>query len=93
MSESTYVLGIDTCGPTGSVALARLTGESVEILGQTELEGRSYSSTLLAAVAELLERNGVTLRELAGMVVVNGPVRLDVWTSGVMSYATPTWQT
>jgi tRNA threonylcarbamoyladenosine biosynthesis protein TsaB len=73
MSESTYVLGIDTCGPTGSVALARLTGESVEILGQTEIEGRSYSSTLLAAVAELLERNGVTLRELAGMVVVNGP--------------------
>jgi tRNA threonylcarbamoyladenosine biosynthesis protein TsaB len=73
MSESTFVLGIDTCGPTGSVALARLTGESVEILGQTELEGRSYSATLLAAVAELLAQNRVNLRELAGIVVVNGP--------------------
>jgi tRNA threonylcarbamoyladenosine biosynthesis protein TsaB len=111
VSELKIVLGIDTCGPTGSVALARLravsiqmspseehtgwhfleknatsprgfseeqnrnrcTGESVEILGQTELEGRSYSATLLAAIAELLERNAVKPRELAGIVVVNGP--------------------
>jgi len=73
MSESTIVLGIDTCGPTGSAALARLTGGSVEILGQTELEGRSYSATLLAAIAELLEQNAIKPRELAGIVVVNGP--------------------
>jgi tRNA threonylcarbamoyladenosine biosynthesis protein TsaB len=73
MQESTFVLGIDTCGPTGSVALARLTGESVEIPGQTEMEGRSYSATLLAEISELLARNGVTVRELAGIVVVHGP--------------------
>ncbi len=49
------VLGIDTCGPTGSVALGRLTAMgAVTILVQRELEGRSYSSTLVASVGELL---------------------------------------
>lgn len=73
MSESMFVLGIDTCGPTGSVALARLTAGSVEIPDQTRLEGRSYSATLVAAIGELLAGNGIKLRELAGIVVVNGP--------------------
>ena len=67
------LLGIDTCGPTGSVALGRWDGQSVEILGQIELEGRSYSSTLVAAVSEVLARGGVTLREVGVIVAVNGP--------------------
>ena len=77
MPELTLLLGIDTCGPTGSVALGRLDrsvpGGGVEILGQIELAGRSYSATLVAAVGELLKREGVELRELGGMVAVNGP--------------------
>ena len=73
MQPGGLLLAIDTCGPTGSVALGRLAGRDLEILGQTELEGRSYSSTLVAAVAELLEHNHVTLKDLGGMVAVNGP--------------------
>jgi tRNA threonylcarbamoyladenosine biosynthesis protein TsaB len=73
MLESALLLGIDTCGPSGSVALGRLAGGAVEILGQIELEGRSYSATLVAAVGELLARNGVELRELGGIVAVKGP--------------------
>jgi tRNA threonylcarbamoyladenosine biosynthesis protein TsaB len=46
---------------------------AVEILGQTELAGRNYSATLVAAVAELLERAGVKLALLHAMVAVNGP--------------------
>ena len=69
----TLLLGIDTCGPSGSVALGRLSGQSVEILGQIDLEGRSYSSTLVAAVGDLLERSGITLREVNAIVAVNGP--------------------
>ena len=49
MLEARFLLGIDTCGPSGSVALGRLTGQKIEILGQIELEGRSYSATLVAA--------------------------------------------
>jgi tRNA threonylcarbamoyladenosine biosynthesis protein TsaB len=73
MEESTLLLGIDTCGPTGSVALGRFSGQSVEILGQIELEGRSFSSTLVAAVGELLAQGGVSLRAVGAMVAVNGP--------------------
>ncbi len=67
------LLAIDTCGPTGSVALGRLAGRDLEILGQTELEGRSYSATLVAAVAELLASAGAALKDLSGIVAVNGP--------------------
>jgi len=67
------LLSIDTCGPTGSVALGRLAGRDLEILGQTELEGRSYSATLVAAVAALLADAGLALKHLGGIVAVNGP--------------------
>jgi len=67
------VFGVDTCGPSGSVALGRLVGDGLELLGQTELAGRSYSATLVAAVGELLRQHGVGLREIGAIVAVNGP--------------------
>jgi tRNA threonylcarbamoyladenosine biosynthesis protein TsaB len=74
LTERTQLLlGIDTCGPMGSVALGRLSVGVVEIVDQIELEGRSYSATLVAAVGELLKRAGVQLKELAALVAVNGP--------------------
>ena len=45
----------------------------MEILGQTELEGRSYSATLVAAVGDLLARAGARLSDLGAIVAVNGP--------------------
>lgn len=73
MREPVLLLGIDTCGPSGSVALGRLTGQRVELLGQTELAGRSYSSTLVAAVGELLAANGADVKALGAIVAVYGP--------------------
>jgi tRNA threonylcarbamoyladenosine biosynthesis protein TsaB len=67
------LLAVDTCGPSGSVALGRLAGRDLEILGETELEGRSYSATLVAAVADLLTAAGATISDLGGIVAVNGP--------------------
>jgi tRNA threonylcarbamoyladenosine biosynthesis protein TsaB len=67
------ILAIDTCGPSGSVALGRLAGRDLEILGQTELAGRTYSATLVSAVAGLLESAGASLKDLGGIVVVHGP--------------------
>jgi len=77
------LLAIDTCGPTGSVALGRLAGRDLEVLGHVELEGRSYSTSLIAAVESLLTEAGVGLKDLGGIVAVNGPgsftgVRLGV---------------
>jgi len=67
------ILAIDTCGPAGSVALGRLPGRDLEILGQTELAGRTYSAMLVSAVADLLRSAGVELADLGGIVAVNGP--------------------
>jgi tRNA threonylcarbamoyladenosine biosynthesis protein TsaB len=71
------VLGIDTCGPSGSVALARLRqdeqGSGMELLGQIELAGKSYSATLVAAVGELLSQSQRHMGLLHAMVVTSGP--------------------
>jgi tRNA threonylcarbamoyladenosine biosynthesis protein TsaB len=73
MAEPVHVLAIDTCGPSGSVALGRLSGPSVAILAQTELAGRSYSATLIAAVSELLASVAIELKQLRAIVAVSGP--------------------
>lgn len=71
--KSLLVLGIDTCGSAGGVALGRLSGQNLEILGQVDLEGRTYSARLVAAVGELLAGHGAKLRDVGSIVVVNGP--------------------
>ena len=73
MRHGSLILAIDTCGPSGSVALGRLAGRDLEILGATELAGRTYSATLVSAVAGLLASSLVTLADLGGIVVINGP--------------------
>jgi tRNA threonylcarbamoyladenosine biosynthesis protein TsaB len=67
------LLGIDTCGLQGSVALARLSGDALETLAETELAGKTYSARLTGAIRELLARRAVGLRELAAIVVTSGP--------------------
>jgi tRNA threonylcarbamoyladenosine biosynthesis protein TsaB len=73
VQEPCLILAIDTCGPSGSVALGRLAGPDREILGQIELKGRTYSATLVSAVGDLLQAAGAEVRDLGGIVVVNGP--------------------
>ena len=73
MAEPSLLLAIDTCGSSGSVALGRLPGRDLEILGQIELEGRTYSATLVSAVGDLLQSAGAGLGDLRGIIVVNGP--------------------
>ena len=71
--QGSLIFALDTCGPSGSVALGRALGESVAILGQAELEGRSYSATLVSAANDLLAAQGVRLSQVDCIVVVNGP--------------------
>lgn len=70
---SKLVLGIDTCGLSGSVALAQFGAAGVKVLGQRQLAGRSYSATLVAAVRDLLDQANAHLGLLDAIVVVNGP--------------------
>jgi tRNA threonylcarbamoyladenosine biosynthesis protein TsaB len=73
MRDPALLLAIDTCGPSGSVALGRWRGGMVEILGELELGGRTYSATLVSAVGALLASAKTTLGTVDGLVVVNGP--------------------
>jgi tRNA threonylcarbamoyladenosine biosynthesis protein TsaB len=67
------LLAIDTCGPTGSAALGRLAGDTVDILCQAELEGGTYSAQLVAIIADLLACSTLKLRQVDCIVAVNGP--------------------
>lgn len=76
MPDSMVVLGIDTCGPSGSVALGRLAGTGgsiLEILGRKRLEGRAYSAMLVTEIRALLAASHTDLKEIDAMVAVRGP--------------------
>lgn len=91
-SDDLLVLGVDTCGPSGSVALARIEDGKARILGQKELAGRTYSSVLVARVAAILREFGLKLADLGAIVVVNGPgsfTGVRVGTSAVKGLAEP----
>lgn len=68
-----WLLAIDTCGPSGSVALGRAEAGHLEIAGATELAGRTYSATLVTAIGELLAAAKIRLSQLSAIVIVNGP--------------------
>jgi tRNA threonylcarbamoyladenosine biosynthesis protein TsaB len=66
------VLLIDTCGETGSVALAD-TAAAVPKVTSAVLPGRSASERLVATVRELAATAGMELADLGAVAVVNGP--------------------
>ena len=79
-TKSMLLLGIDTCGAQGGVALARLSPAAdeasygtLEVLAQTELGGKTYSARLVAAIRELLAAQGVSVADLHAIVVTSGP--------------------
>lgn len=71
------VLAIDTCGPSGSIALGRIEPDEapdmVDVLAQTELAGKTYSAQLVPVVRAMLREQGIDAAALDTVVVVNGP--------------------
>ena len=67
------MLGVDTCGPSGSIALGRLTDEGLTVIGEAQLAGGEYAASLVLAIADLLDGAGVSVGDLAGVVAVAGP--------------------
>jgi tRNA threonylcarbamoyladenosine biosynthesis protein TsaB len=68
-----FLLAIDTCGPTGSIALGQLVGGQIHILGETSLGGQRPSETLVGSACEMLRMAGMPLAQLDAIVAVNGP--------------------
>jgi tRNA threonylcarbamoyladenosine biosynthesis protein TsaB len=67
------LLAVDTSGRDGSLALARVNGDTVEIIEELMLAGGSFSAQLVPQTALLLKKHGYSKSDLVGLAVVSGP--------------------
>ncbi len=68
------LLGVDTCGTSGSIALGRVSGDGqIGLIAEQWIPGGELSVSLVQGIADLLAAGGVTVGELAGIVAVAGP--------------------
>jgi tRNA threonylcarbamoyladenosine biosynthesis protein TsaB len=67
------LLGIDTCGPVGTLALAELHGEDIRLSGEAEIAGKTYAAMLMPRIRELLQANHASFQQIEAIVVVSGP--------------------
>lgn len=67
------ILGIDTSGRQGSVALLRAQGEELVTLDLALLSGGQYSELLVPSIAELLVRHGFERSAIGLIAVASGP--------------------
>lgn len=67
------ILGIDTSGRDGSVALARGSSERFEVLGFTPIAGGTYSAQLIPAIAALLTGASLAKSAIDLLAVASGP--------------------
>lgn len=67
------ILGIDTSGRQGSVALLRAQGNELVTLELALLSGGQYSERLVASIAELLVRHSVERNSIGLIAVASGP--------------------
>jgi len=73
MSEAILLLGIDTSGSAGSLALVRTDGDQLSLLGRQELTGRNFSAEFIPRLRELLGHADVNVQELNAIMLVHGP--------------------
>jgi len=67
------LLGIDTCGASGTVALGRWENGTIGLLAQKEIAGKTYSAQLVPTIQRLLMEQEVGLEHLEAVVVAHGP--------------------
>ena len=67
------ILGIDTSGRDGSVALARGSGERFEVLGLAPIGGGTYSAQLIPVIAALLVGASLAKSAIDLLAVASGP--------------------
>jgi tRNA threonylcarbamoyladenosine biosynthesis protein TsaB len=73
MKDYAYLLAIDTCGSTPTVALGQQLWGELRILGDKTMGSQRSSAELVSSVCELLSMAEVQLPQLSAIVVVNGP--------------------
>jgi tRNA threonylcarbamoyladenosine biosynthesis protein TsaB len=89
------VLAIDTCGPSGTVALVDLEDDATTVtcISQAELGGRAAAAQLMPAMDRMLREAALDLRAVRTILVVNGPgsftgIRVGLSTAKGLAHAT-----
>jgi tRNA threonylcarbamoyladenosine biosynthesis protein TsaB len=73
------LLGVDTSGKNGSIALARVreatpdSAPSLEILEVIPLAGGTFSAQLIPQISALLSKHGFTKQDIGAFAVASGP--------------------
>jgi tRNA threonylcarbamoyladenosine biosynthesis protein TsaB len=67
------LLAIDTSGKQGGIAIARATGDELQVLNTVPLVGGTFSAQLVPQISELMSRNGLAKHDIDAFAVVAGP--------------------
>jgi tRNA threonylcarbamoyladenosine biosynthesis protein TsaB len=67
------IVGIDTSGKQGGIALASLDGEKFTLLEAAEISGGTFSAQLIPQLAALLEKHKTRKEDIGGIAVASGP--------------------
>lgn len=67
------ILGVDTSGQHGSIALVECGDEKCAPLDVVPLEGGSFSAQLIPQIVALLQKHGTSKHQIDGFAVVSGP--------------------
>ncbi len=72
-AASMLILGIDTSGAAGSLALCRGTSDRFDVLGYATLGAQTFSAQLAPEILALLQNNHLAVEDIDGYAVVTGP--------------------
>jgi tRNA threonylcarbamoyladenosine biosynthesis protein TsaB len=67
------ILGVDTSGKQGSIALVREAGDRVETLEVQPIAGGTFSAQLIPQLARMLSDHGLNKQSIDGFAVAAGP--------------------
>ena len=67
------ILGVDTSGKNGSIALVRFEGERGHTLEVVPLEGGTFSAQLVPQISALLAKHNLSKKDVDGFAVASGP--------------------
>ena len=67
------ILGIDTSGADGSIALVRFDGGESQTVEIAPIEGGTFSAQLIPQVARILQQNTLNKSDIGGFAVASGP--------------------
>jgi tRNA threonylcarbamoyladenosine biosynthesis protein TsaB len=67
------ILGVDTSGKNGSIALVQIEHANSRTLEIVPLEGGTFSAQLVPQISDMLTRNRLTKRDIDAFAVASGP--------------------